>query len=150
MLPPFSDAGRTPCCSPRRFFLHVELGLPFRLSRRRCNSVSLLSPRSLSNSTVPRRSLSCPVQPHRPPLFLSPFHESFLSHPLEHLRCCQRNPVLYHCPSNCVCLRARLNFREYAACSKPNSCFFVDWSLFVDGIHPFLYHDVDERPLSRV
>ena len=28
-----------------------------------------------------------------------------------------------HRPSNRVCLRARLNFRAYPACSNPNSCF---------------------------
>ena len=69
------------------------------------------------------RSLSCHARPHRPPLFLFPFRESFLSLPPQHLRCCLQNPVLYHRPSCCVCLRARLNSREYPACSNQNSCF---------------------------
>ena len=31
---------------------------------------------------------------------------------------------------------ARLNFREYSRLLQPEQLLFVDWSLFVDGVHP--------------
>ena len=96
------------------FFLYVELKLPFR--------------HEIFHTLLFRNVLG--VRHSHTVLLCSffPFCESFLSLPSQHLRCCLRNPVLYHRPSNCVCLHTHLYFREYTACSNQNSCF--SWNGF--------------------